>query len=109
MTDNRSDGRQSLSDLGAALQTQRDAVVASSDEHADAYMAGQLNEPTQTAPLRAQELDKFGRAYATGRRKDAVARVVDARVSASHHRADRDAARAAVHSRHEHDLEVGDC
>lgn len=28
-----------------------------------------------TAPLREQELDKFGRAYATGRRKDAVARV----------------------------------
>jgi small subunit ribosomal protein S9 len=28
-----------------------------------------------TTPLRAQELDKQGRAYATGRRKDAVARV----------------------------------
>ena len=28
-----------------------------------------------TAPLRQQELDKQGRAYATGRRKDAVARV----------------------------------
>ncbi|MFZ9394641.1 MAG: 30S ribosomal protein S9 [Erythrobacter sp.] len=28
-----------------------------------------------TAPLREQELDKQGRAYATGRRKDAVARV----------------------------------
>ena len=27
------------------------------------------------APLREQELDKYGRAYATGRRKDAVARV----------------------------------
>ena len=27
------------------------------------------------APLREQQLDKFGRAYATGRRKDAVARV----------------------------------
>ena len=30
---------------------------------------------TQSAPLRQQELDKHGRAYATGRRKDAVARV----------------------------------
>jgi ribosomal protein L13 len=30
---------------------------------------------TQSAPLRQQELDKQGRAYATGRRKDAVARV----------------------------------
>ncbi len=28
-----------------------------------------------TTPLRAQEIDKQGRAYATGRRKDAVARV----------------------------------
>ena len=26
-------------------------------------------------PLREQELDQYGRAYATGRRKDAVARV----------------------------------
>jgi len=31
--------------------------------------------PVATAPLRQQELDKFGRSYATGRRKDAVARV----------------------------------
>ena len=30
---------------------------------------------TSNAPLREQELDKQGRAYATGRRKDAVARV----------------------------------
>jgi len=30
---------------------------------------------TSTAPLREQELDQHGRAYATGRRKDAVARV----------------------------------
>lgn len=31
--------------------------------------------PVVAAPLRQQELDKQGRAYATGRRKDAVARV----------------------------------
>ncbi len=31
--------------------------------------------PVSTAPLRQQELDAYGRAYATGRRKDAVARV----------------------------------
>jgi small subunit ribosomal protein S9 len=31
--------------------------------------------PVQVAPLREQQLDKQGRAYATGRRKDAVARV----------------------------------
>jgi len=29
----------------------------------------------EAAPLREQELDKFDRAYATGRRKDAIARV----------------------------------
>ena len=70
-----SDNRQSLSDLGAALNQQRDAVVAQSDASADAYMEGQIEAPVQRAPLREQELDKQGRAYATGRRKDAVARV----------------------------------
>ncbi len=33
------------------------------------------NVVVETMPLREQELDKQGRAYATGRRKDAVARV----------------------------------
>ena len=70
-----SDNRQSLADLGAALNQQRDTVAAQSDERADAYLAGQIDEPAQRAPLREQELDKQGRAYATGRRKDAVARV----------------------------------
>ncbi|WP_174279756.1 30S ribosomal protein S9 [Sphingomonas bacterium] len=70
-----SDNRQSLSDLGAALNQQREAAVASSDERADQYLTGQIDEPVQRAPLREQELDKQGRAYATGRRKDAVARV----------------------------------
>ncbi|GGB35821.1 30S ribosomal protein S9 [Sphingomonas metalli] len=70
-----SDNRQSLSDLAAALGQQRAAAETSSDAQAEAYMAGQIDAPVQTAPLRAQELDKFGRAYATGRRKDAVARV----------------------------------
>ena len=31
--------------------------------------------PREAAPLREQQLDKYGRAYATGRRKDAIARV----------------------------------
>lgn len=70
-----SDNRQSLSDLGAALQQQQAVAAEASDEQAEAYLAGQIEEPVQRAPLRAQELDKFGRAYATGRRKDAVARV----------------------------------
>jgi small subunit ribosomal protein S9 len=73
-----SDNRQSLSDLGAIAAGEQAVATeaqAASDTRADAYLAGQLDEPVSTAPLRAQELDKFGRAYATGRRKDAVARV----------------------------------
>ncbi|WP_298813246.1 30S ribosomal protein S9 [uncultured Sphingomonas sp.] len=70
-----SDNRQSLSDLGAALQQQGAAAQTAADDKAEAYMAGQIDEPVQRAPLRVQELDKYGRAYATGRRKDAVARV----------------------------------
>ncbi|WP_417620658.1 30S ribosomal protein S9 [Parasphingorhabdus sp.] len=34
-----------------------------------------VEPPVETMPLREQELDQYGRAYATGRRKDAVARV----------------------------------
>ncbi|WP_404337119.1 30S ribosomal protein S9 [Sphingomonas sp. MMS12-HWE2-04] len=73
-----SDNRQSLSDLGAIASGEQAVAAnaqASSEQRADAYLAGQLDAPTNTTPLRAQELDKFGRAYATGRRKDAVARV----------------------------------
>lgn len=71
-----SDNRQSLSDLGAALQQQQQAADGAPVEtSADAYLAGDVQEPVQRAPLRAQEIDKYGRAYATGRRKDAVARV----------------------------------
>jgi small subunit ribosomal protein S9 len=72
---NNTDGRQSLSDLGTVLQQQGEAAQAASEARAEDYLAGKIDEPTQVAPLRAQELDKFGRAYATGRRKDAVARV----------------------------------
>ena len=67
-----SDNRQSLSDLGSIAAGETPAAVVA--DGADAVAA-----PTQpaapTTPLRAQEIDKFGRAYATGRRKDAVARV----------------------------------
>lgn len=48
-----------------------DAPVAAD---ADAEVVA-VEPPVSTMPLREQELDKFGRAYATGRRKDAVARV----------------------------------
>ncbi|WP_267395503.1 MULTISPECIES: 30S ribosomal protein S9 [unclassified Sphingomonas] len=77
MTDNR----QSLADLAnltnqpapAAAPT---ANVDTADAKAEDYMAGRIEEPAApTMPLREQELDKLGRAYATGRRKDAVARV----------------------------------
>ncbi|MDO6413715.1 30S ribosomal protein S9 [Sphingomonas sp. BIUV-7] len=78
-----SDDRQSLADL-AALTGQAPAAVpqtpvttgAGSDDAAEAYMSGQIAEPAApTMPLREQKIDKQGRAYATGRRKDAVARV----------------------------------
>ena len=75
-----SDNRQSLSDLGAALNQQREAAQnpapqQAADGSADAYMAGEIDAPVQRAPLREQEIDAQGRAYATGRRKYAVARV----------------------------------
>ena len=70
-----SDNRQSLSDL-ANLTSQPAPVAATStvlagDEYAPAAPVV-VREPM---PLREQILDKQGRAYATGRRKDAVARV----------------------------------
>ena len=76
MSDNRqSDSRQSLADLGTTLNQQREAVVAQSDAPAEELVSSQSEAPVQRAPLREQEIDKQGRAYATGRRKDAVARV----------------------------------
>ncbi|MGK6356827.1 30S ribosomal protein S9 [Sphingomonas sp. DT-207] len=65
-----SDNRQSLADLGNITQG---AAPADAPEAAATAAAPVVQTPT--TPLRAQELDKFGRAYATGRRKDAVARV----------------------------------
>ncbi len=65
-----SDNRQSLSDL-ASLTANAPAPAAGEPVAANAPIA-----PVQpSAPLRAQEIDSLGRAYATGRRKDAVARV----------------------------------
>ena len=61
-----SDTVNSLSDLQGLTQG-----VAAPEEAAVAAPEA----PVSTAPLREQELDKQGRAYATGRRKDAVARV----------------------------------
>ncbi len=38
-------------------------------------LKGQAKPPADEAPVHVQKLDKLGRAYATGKRKDAVARV----------------------------------
>ncbi|HEX2764237.1 MAG TPA: 30S ribosomal protein S9 [Allosphingosinicella sp.] len=84
MTDNR----QSLADLGeltgaaaaappaaaeaeaAPPATASDAPIPGSEDHGASTQGPQIQ-----AVLREQQLDKQGRAYATGRRKDAVARV----------------------------------
>jgi small subunit ribosomal protein S9 len=66
-----SDTRESIADqLGA---TPPPAPAA--DAEAPAAETPPAPPRVDAAPLREQQLDKFGRAYATGRRKDAVARV----------------------------------
>ncbi len=77
--------KKSLSDLGK-LTGQAEPEAPAPAPAAAATDAALATEATESevqapvnfqieAPLREQELDKFGRAYATGRRKDAVARV----------------------------------
>ena len=76
-----SDNRQSLSDLAEltgqqAAQPAPAPAAAAETTEASAEAAAPPPPPVQSeTPLREQQLDKFGRAYATGRRKDAVARV----------------------------------
>jgi small subunit ribosomal protein S9 len=71
-----SDNRQSLSDLAALTGAQAQTPPPAADADTPAEEAVAAPPPVQeAAPLREQQLDKFGRAYATGRRKDAVARV----------------------------------
>ena len=73
-----SDNRQSLADLASPTNQPAPAAPA---EQALPTSEGDIaapvsNEPVrEPMPLREQILDKQGRAYATGRRKDAVARV----------------------------------
>jgi small subunit ribosomal protein S9 len=65
-----SDTRESIADqLGATPAPAAPAPEAAAAE------APAAPPPAEAAPLREQQLDKYGRAYATGRRKDAVARV----------------------------------
>ncbi len=76
-----SDNRQSLSDLGTLTGAQAqtppppEAAAAEAAEPAGDDQGVSTQGPQIAAVLREQQLDKQGRAYATGRRKDAVARV----------------------------------
>ncbi|WP_294120430.1 30S ribosomal protein S9 [Sphingomonas sp.] len=78
-------GKKSLSDLGALTGQEPEAPAVAETpaaetaavETADVEVV-EAPAPVVTqveTPLREQQLDKYGRAYATGRRKDAVARV----------------------------------
>jgi small subunit ribosomal protein S9 len=78
------DKKKTLSDLGALTsetpEASAPAVEASEAPAAEAGETETIEAPAPVAPqietpLREQQLDKYGRAYATGRRKDAVARV----------------------------------
>src|SRR5918911_2020775 len=64
-----SDTRESIADQLGATPAPAAAPAAAAPE------APAAAPPAEAAPLREQQLDKYGRAYATGRRKDAVARV----------------------------------
>jgi small subunit ribosomal protein S9 len=77
--------KKSLSDLGKLTGQQAEEPVVAETAAAEAPVAEAGEVETVEAPvlaapqieavLREQQLDKYGRAYATGRRKDAVARV----------------------------------
>ena len=63
-----------LSELGA-LTNPEPEVPEVAETAAPAEDAPPPPPPQIEAVLREQQLDKYGRAYATGRRKDAIARV----------------------------------
>jgi len=69
--------KKSLSDLAELTQEPAEAPAAEADAGTEAAEAAEpaAPPPVEAAPLREQQLDKHGRAYATGRRKDAIARV----------------------------------
>jgi small subunit ribosomal protein S9 len=72
-----SDTRQSLADLAALTNAPvADAPAAPAPTYTEEGEVVEAPKPVvSTMPLREQIIDKQGRAYATGRRKDAVARV----------------------------------
>jgi small subunit ribosomal protein S9 len=66
-----SDNRQSLSDLATLTGGEAPAPAAAHGDGEGSF----AQAPVSTMPLREKIVDAQGRAYATGRRKDAVARV----------------------------------
>jgi small subunit ribosomal protein S9 len=66
--------KKSLSDL-AELTKEEIAAPAEAPAEEAAAPVEATPPPVEQAPLREQQIDKQGRAYATGRRKDAIARV----------------------------------
>jgi small subunit ribosomal protein S9 len=67
--------KKSLSDLAELTKEEAPAATAEAPAEEAAAPAEAALPPVEQAPLREQQLDKHGRAYATGRRKDAIARV----------------------------------
>ncbi len=67
--------KKSLSDLGALTQQAAETPAPAPEAVEAPETAETTAAEVAEAPLREQQLDKHGRAYATGRRKDAVARV----------------------------------
>ncbi|QLC20996.1 30S ribosomal protein S9 [Parasphingopyxis sp. CP4] len=58
-----------------AAEAEAEATADAPAEEAAAETVEEAAPPVEETPLREQEIDDLGRAYATGRRKDAVARV----------------------------------
>jgi small subunit ribosomal protein S9 len=67
--------KKSLSDLAELTKEEAPATATEAPVEEAADPAEATPPPVEQAPLREQQLDKQGRAYATGRRKDAIARV----------------------------------
>ena len=74
MAEKKSD-KKSLSDLAELTKEPAESPAVEAQAEAPAAEEAAPPPPVEAAPLREQQLDKYGRAYATGRRKDAVARV----------------------------------
>ncbi|HUG45160.1 MAG TPA: 30S ribosomal protein S9 [Sphingomicrobium sp.] len=64
--------KKSLSDLA---ELTKEEAPAAAEAPAETEAVEAAPPPAEEAPVREQQLDKQGRAYATGRRKDAIARV----------------------------------